>query len=175
MPDQEEMEISLAEARSKLFINRHALEIGLSEQPELFAQVSYMAALYASLRDQAKNNVSVVEAETASLIRQQFMDTGEKVTEAAIKEELAQHSATKKANKNYLSVKKEADIWQAMKDSYDQRGKMIRELVHLYISGYYQRQEIKGEQIQSQNSAADYARKRLSDVRKPLIPRGERD
>lgn len=167
----QEDEISLSEAKASIRINRHALDQGLTEQPELFERVSYMAVIYASQRDQAKNNLAVVEAETASLIRQEFVEAGEKVTEATIKEELAQHKATKKAARLYLDAKKEADIWQSLKDAYEQRGRALRELASLYLAGYYQRSAIKSEQYQSSEANASYARKRLAETRRPILTR----
>lgn len=115
-------------------IDKHDLDNALEQQPTLYLEASDLLGEVAGLRDHHKEKQSSRAAEIGIELR----DTGEYKSEASIKEAL-------EANDENYGMKVEVANWSkfttqcyGLKDAFDQRGRALRELTHLYISGYYQ-------------------------------------
>lgn len=123
--------------QSKLKIDKHSLDQALEEQAEIYYQISEEHALAISHRDEAYENIKLVDAELNSSLRREFEEEGKKVTESVVSSAVLQHNDHSSAVNNHLTCKLYADQLAALKDSFHQRSYMLRELVELYISGYY--------------------------------------
>lgn len=126
----------LALLRSKVQINRNALDTTVEEQPELFRQAAEEHVYAVSRRDAAKDNLLRVDAREALHLRDdKYKD--QKVTESRVNDEVLQSPAHLTAYSEYSSAKQEADEWSVLREAFEMRGKMLRELVGLYATGYF--------------------------------------
>lgn len=129
---------TIDELRSYLQIDRNTLDEEIESQASLFDQVAERAVMAISVRDEAKADMEITYAKCSDNARRAAIEAGEKITEAAVKEVASMSKAYLQAEKDYREAKQQADIWDALRSSFDQRGKMLRELAQLWIAGFYQ-------------------------------------
>jgi hypothetical protein len=122
------------ELKTKLKIDVDYLDRALIEQPSLFYTVADQFAMAVAERDAAKLELDEKMAELDQDIRAEAVSLGEKVTEASIQRRLATLPTIKDAERNLLEGKAKADEWQALKEAYQQRSFMLRELVALQLA-----------------------------------------
>lgn len=123
----------IKELTKALKIDREDLDGAVSEQPELYYHVSLEAARAASRRDQAKDQLKVVEADLNQQVRKELLDAGEKVTEKGLEHMVTAHQDRADAVADLLNAAREAEEWQALKESFQQRSYMLRELAALTV------------------------------------------
>jgi hypothetical protein len=153
----------MKELREKIKFDRDALDDAIEEQSGLFLEAADAHALAISDRDLAKSEMEQEFARACDRAR-----NGEKKTEAAIKEAAQMDKKYKAAEKRYLDAKLNADYSVSLRESFDMRGKMLREMAQLFIAGYYQASSVSGhirkevdDRVASSNRAAlNGARKR---------------
>lgn len=122
--------------RSKVRINRNALDTAVEEQPELFRQAAEGHVQAVNQRDGAKDNLLRIDAQIALELRDgKFKD--QKVTEGRINDEVLGDQRHLDAYADWAKKKTAADEWGALREAFDMRGKMLRELVGLYSTGYF--------------------------------------
>jgi hypothetical protein len=68
----------------------------------------------------------------------------------------------KRDKDNYSACEKEADLWGNLREAYQQRMRMLRELTTLYATSYFNVQSMGS----SQNFAVDSIRQRADEKRK---------
>lgn len=120
-----------------LAIDRDGLDDCLIKQPELFYHVSEQYTLAVGRRDAAKLELEKVEAEISQSIRENALKREEKVTEAGIAEKITIAPRVYTLRFDLLQLKGEVDKWLAMKEAYQQRSFMLRELVPIHLSQLY--------------------------------------
>ncbi len=130
------------ELKSFLRIDKSSLDDELVQQPMLLWRVSEAYVQAAAQRDSLKEALGVVDAELDGVVRNQFRD--EKVTEALIKGQIQTNTKHKKAQEAYLKAVQEAALLSALKDAFSQRSYMLRDLVQLHVTGYFQESSVKG-------------------------------
>lgn len=118
-------------------INEKALHTELIQQSDLFYRVSKNHAEAVSKRDTCKYVLDKLDSDLAIRMRKDAADTGEKMSERKIEEMVAVHPEHIATTENYLKYKCEADKWQALSKSLEQRADMLRELVGLHKTGYF--------------------------------------
>ena len=125
--------------RKCLRIDKNDLDNELIRQPELFYHASTSYALCVSQRDQAKLDLERAEAEADSKIRRAAVkdDKVKKITEAEIVARRAMAPEVREAQDSYLSARAAVERAAALRDAYQQRGYAVKDLVNLYVSGYY--------------------------------------
>lgn len=152
--------------RGKLRIDRLALDDGIEEHASLFYEISEEHALAMSRRDTAKAAMDEVYSISADQVRRDFSESKDKHTEAQIKEAVVLDPDYLAAIAQYQDRAKEAALLGAMKDSFEQRGRMLRELAQLYISGYFSITSVRGSEFSAKQAVADRARDLLNQGRK---------
>lgn len=148
-----------------LEIDRNGLDEAIERQAALYFRVAEQGALAQSKRDEAKINMDAAFAEACSKARVKAAKNGDKVTEAMIKESAETSTLYKEASQTYLSHKNDAEVLGALEKSFDQRGRMLRELAQLYISGYFQISgagAVRDRRAQDNREAMQAARERRS-------------
>lgn len=153
--------------RKKLVIDEHALEIALREHPQLVYDVGIELALAISNRDEAKQTLEELEAETAISLRREAELAEERVTDKSIESQVKFNRGVKEANAFFLEKKLEAAQWSVLKDSFDQRSYALSKLVDLYLANYYSNIEKTG--------AGDYKTAQAAKVKKELSARRNRE
>lgn len=156
---------TIEELKSYLRIDKHNLDKAIEEQAEMFYFVAEGSALAGSVRDQIKYELDTLISDTYLTTRLVAAEQGRKITETLLEQEVAQDKEVQKMKEKYLDVKAEAETWLALKESFAQRGYMLRELASLYVSGYFAEISVKstGNTEELQNQAR---RERMSARRK---------
>jgi len=125
------------EYQRALKIDKDELDRHLVEQPEIFYRISKKLADCISERDAAKENLAVIDAHLDVRLRREASEDGTKLTENSLRAAIQTHKEHLDEHDNYLGSIQEASEWAALKDAFQQRAYMLRELVALYIAGYY--------------------------------------
>lgn len=122
--------------KADLAIDKHALDEEIVRQPQLFSEISEQAVMSAAERDAAKENLKVVDAALWIDWRTKLKDG--KVTEKLLDHHVVTDPDHEKAFNTWLDAKTKADNAENLKDAFQQRSSMLRDLVSLYTSNYYQ-------------------------------------
>lgn len=128
---------SLPELKEGLEIDEHALEEACVSQPILFYHVLSMVADIKIERDKAKERLAEVEAEADARLRHEAEVREEKVREADIANQKTLDTAVKAATTRLREANANLIRLEALRDSYSQRGYVLRDLVQLHMTNYY--------------------------------------
>lgn len=145
--------IDIREFKGYLKIDKGALDNELMHQPELLFAVSEAYAEASAHRDAMKEALAMADAGLDARIREQFKAT----TEAQVKSKIQvdeQHAARFSA---YLTAKFEADQLAALKESFTQRGYMLRDLCQLHTTGYFESNAVRSD---ANSDAVAYKKRR---------------
>jgi len=133
----EDNSVNLSSCREFLAIERDNLDACLVEQPEVYYRVAQAFSIAVAERDAVKLDLEEARAELDIQFRKQAAEAEEKMTEASLQQKLRVAPKMQKLERDFLQVKAIADDWQALKESFQQRSFMLRELVALQISQRY--------------------------------------
>jgi len=117
-----------------LAIDRGDLDGCLTEQPETYYHVSQEFASAVAERDQTKLELEELQASLGQELRAIALREEEKLTETGLQQKLTAHPKIQDLQRVLLQKRKDADRWQALKESFSQRSFMLRELVALFIA-----------------------------------------
>jgi len=163
--DTKEFKSKMARFKSSLAIDKHSLDDQIEEQSALFFEVCEAFALAQSMRDEAKTALD----EQYAICADEYRRTLDKATEGAIKEAVAIDKEYLDAVANLQERQKQMAMIGAMRDAYESRGRMLRELAQLYISGYFTLSGVSGGQSSVRQARADSARAAMSERRRPRV------
>jgi len=139
-------EASLGNAwAEQLKIDRHALDAELVQQPQLFWQVSEAHVNAVSRRDAQKEIVERTRAGCSLAIRGRALEEGRKTTEGCIEAEMSMDQEVIDVTDAYLSMCAEADRLHALKEAFNQRAYVLRDLAGLFVAGYFSNSAVKGK------------------------------
>ena len=152
------MDQEMEEYHELLQIDRNALDENLVEQADIFHRISNEYALAVSRKDEANENLKQTDARLNLEIREQLESDGKKATEKVVESEVLNHKDHIDAANSYLEAKHRADSFAALKDAFQQRSYMLREVIELYISGYFVSESHKTDEASAQ--AVNYHKQR---------------
>lgn len=147
-----------------LKIDKHALDDEIERQPSLFFDVSEAYVAAAAKRDACKEELASIDAELDAVVRKRLEDNKERITEAAVKNGIQTHADHGPAFDTYMDAKQEADLLFALKEAFQQRGYMLRDLASLYVASYYEQSSVRGDS-KMDNAAYSQTRERLAAAR----------
>lgn len=127
----------LNELKDGLKIDVNNLDIELVDQPNRFFHAGQQYSLAVSRRDRKDTELDILKAVLDKEIREDADANGDKITEAQIKAAIQRDKEHRQLTKQYLDAKQEAEEWQSLRDSYQQRSYVLKDLVALHISGYF--------------------------------------
>jgi hypothetical protein len=156
------MEIN--ELKALLAINKNGLDEEISRQPMLFFDVAEACVDAMAERDAAKEELASADAELDGLVRTALNKSEDKVTEAMVRNSIQMHKKHVDAFDAYMGAKTKADMLLALKEAFGQRSYMLRDLVQLYVSSYYEQNSVQGTAAQDKIEY-NSTRKRLSVAR----------
>ena len=130
--------LDIEEYRAHLKIDRGRLDDMLVEQPVLFHDVSDAYALAVSQRDMAREDQKRVSARAVGAVREALSVEGIKPTVSLTDERLEQNESHIEARDRYKSAAMRADRLLALKEAFQQRSYMLKDLAGLYTASYYQ-------------------------------------
>jgi hypothetical protein len=154
-----------AELEAALRIDKTNLDEELIQHPEVFYRVADKVAYLVSQRDAAKQDLAEVEARVDAQIRHDLEVRGEKVTERMVDSEKVLHQQVIKAKKTLHALNDQLGQWQALKEAYQQRGYVLKDLVQLYISNYFG-SDVSSSAGQKRTTDAQAARVRMNEARR---------
>jgi hypothetical protein len=134
-------ETTLAELEQRLSIDEHALDDALTQQPDSFYRVAKNLALLISRRDAAKQLLAEEEARADREFRDVAAKNNDKTTEAELKNMIRLDADVRKAQKSFLDLSQSVGELSALKEAFQQRSYVLKDLVNLYISNYYSNQD----------------------------------
>jgi len=149
--------MNLEEAKKSLIIDKFKLDVECQSQPDTFWKISEECSNAISIRDALKEEKDVVWA--YEFIKQK--QSGEKVTDSMAKSLADTTKEYITAISEYLKAKEEADKWIAMKEAWQSRATMIRELCGLYVSGYFNEMSVKLDKTKLSTTEYENLRKKL--------------
>lgn len=147
------MTIDIAEFRRYLKIDKLALDDEVVQQPSLFYEVSSAQADAGAERDARKEELATIDADLDIRIRH-FV---EKATEGSIRNQIQAHQEHQTAFAEYLTAKERADKLTALKEAFQQRSYMLRDLVTLHNANYFEETSVRATASQDK---AVYTRQR---------------
>jgi hypothetical protein len=128
-----------AELRAGLLIDRNSLDEDMVRQPVLFQDVSERYVMAQSEAIGAKEKLAGVDATLAHTLRTKWNNSGEKYTETKLGDTVQSEPKHIVAYDYWSHLARRAAYLGALKESYDQRSKMLRELGQLFVVGYFSR------------------------------------
>ena len=155
----------IKELRDYLEIDKHSLDDEIVKQPSLFFQVSEALSEAVAERDACKEELATVDADLDGQIRHDMEVAGDRITEAQVKNGIQVHAKHGPAFDTYILAKTRADKLLAMKEAFQQRGYMLRDLASLYVANYYDSTSIQGTG-KSDRAAYNQQREHLAQARK---------
>ena len=135
------MALDLAEFRKYLVIDKHTLDDEIVRQPTLFEKVSDACVEAIAERDALKEELASVDAKLDGEIRAKL--SAEKATEGQIKSRIQVNNRHVVAMEHYLHAKQVADQFNVLKEAFEQRNFMLRKLVDLYTSNYFESSSVR--------------------------------
>ncbi len=145
--------IDINEFRNYLKIDKGSLDTELMHQPELLYQVSESYAEANAHRDAMKEALAMADAGLDARVREQFKAT----TEAQVKSKIQIDEQHASRFSLYLEAKFAADQLAALKESFTQRGYMLRDLCQLYTTGYFEANAVRSD---ANSDAVAYKKRR---------------
>ena len=136
VPDPRE---EFAELRSSIRIEKHQLDDECVRQPVLYQEISEAHVFANSERDSAKELLSSIDAKLAHEIRTAWNESGEKYSETKVGDAVQTRTEHVEAYNHWSALVRKAAYLGTLVASADQRGKMLRELGSLYVTGYFDR------------------------------------
>lgn len=158
------MPLDADEFRSYLKIDKNALDDAVIQQSMLYYQVSESYAQAAAERDSLKEALATTDAKLDGEVRKRLTKTDNKFTEGTVKSQIQIDPKHETAFKSYIESKERADILAALRDAFQTRAYMLRDLIQLHVTGFFQETSIKPD-VQSDNFAYSERRRKLSEAR----------
>lgn len=128
----------ISELQARLKIDESTLDAELQMQPAAYYEVSRALALAISKRDAAKQELQETEARVDRKIRLVIKEEGSKVTEKEIEARKTLNKDIKDAHARLLDLTYEVGKLSALKEAFSQRSYVLKDLVTLYVSEWYQ-------------------------------------
>ena len=120
--------------RGHLAIDQDDLDKCLMEQPEVYYVVAQAVANTTAERDKLKLELEELQAKLGLDLRDQATRRNEKLTEGGLEQKLAGMPKIQELQRSLLTKRQEAESWGVLKEAFQQRSFMLRELVALFIA-----------------------------------------
>lgn len=130
--------------KQQLLIDKNSLDKECVEFASIFDKVAEKVADAINIRDAAKEQISIIDAQISEAIRRDFESKGEKLTEARLSQLVLLDYRHLEVFNNWLRQKLDAEYWVAKKDAFSNKASMLKELCSLYIAGYFSDITVKG-------------------------------
>lgn len=151
--------ISIEQLEKGLLIDEHALDDELIRHPHLFYLVSKRLTLLVSRRDAKKQELAEVEARVDGDIRETAQKHKDKMTDTAVKQLVKLDDDVVKTTKELLELNRQVGVWTALKEAFQARSYVLKDLVNLYVANYYGSDGVSG----SRNALRDHAASRVRE------------
>lgn len=152
------------ELKTYLKIDKFRLDDEMIQQPELYHMVASDYAEVVAIRDAAKEELKSLHAELYAEKREELAGSSERVTEGMVTNAVLTDKKYLKSQRDLIDAEEQVGKMQALKDAFQQRSYMLRELASLYIAGYFGKDSVT--MTGDQNSVrAESSRRRMTEAR----------
>jgi hypothetical protein len=128
---------SVTQFRSRLRIDRADLDGCLMEQPELYYHVAEAHAFAVARRDRCKVDYEEAVAKHDDRIRSKAADEGERMTDTRTAHRIALVPEVQSLQRQWIESRAEVESLLALKEAFQQRSFMLRELVAWAVAHQY--------------------------------------
>lgn len=140
---------TFADLKASLEIDKSCLDDEVIRQPVLFYAISEQVTDAIAERDAAKEELALVDATLDAKYRSNMgRDSSKRVTETFIQNCVCSDNNHQKSLSIWLRAKLKADRLLALKEAFQQRSYMLRDLVSLYSANYYEVESLKPSKVQ---------------------------
>ena len=146
-----------------LKIDENDLDTECQQQATLFHQVSDELTFALSRRDEAKTMLTEIEAAVDLELRRKAR---EKPTDRAIAAMVRVDPRVMEAVRNQLKLAHEASRLSTLKESYQQRSYMLKEMPKLYLASYFGDISATGDSSQVKTVRASVVKSELNRMRR---------
>ena len=150
-------QVTIAEMRQHLAVDKNDLDTGFEQQPDLMFQVAEQCSLAIEDRDTCKLKLEQVVAKLDQQLREEAGDR--KITEAGIARELETMPKVIDLKKELSGLNLQVGLWQALRTSFEQRNDALNGLSRLHAANYFTRSSAKRTDDQYKERQADLARR----------------
>lgn len=154
------------ELREQLIIDKNNLNECVERQPQLHQEVGEKLSMLTSQRDGKNEELMRLDSMLANEIRDKAARSNQKMTVGEVNDAVMLHPKHTTLQDTYAALKAEADLWQVLRNSFEQRGKMLREEVSLFTTGYFQTGALRGSHGAVRDAEAARARDTLDEKRR---------
>ncbi len=167
-------DVELGFLERKLLIDKHQLDEELVHQAQTYNEIGSSAALAASQRDEAEDDMERVENELQLDLRREMDEAGTKYTEKSVNAQVAIHARIQKAKKRYREAVLRTKQLEHLRDAFKQRGYALSDLAELFQSGYYVRNSVSVSRNTVDDRDIDDIKKKMAAGRGDFTRRKER-
>lgn len=128
---------TLEELETGLRIDEHALDDALVNHPDMFYRVSKQLAMLVSQRDAKKQELAEEEAKADGDIRETALKHKDKTTDTAVKQLIRLDKDVVRVSRELIDLNRQVGSWTALKEAFQARSYVLKDLVSLYIANYY--------------------------------------
>lgn len=168
--EDDEITSFLSEHEGNLAVDENALDEALQGQVFSFYEVSKRLSLQISRRDAAKQHLQTVESRVDRRIRKRIAEGTDKadkrLTEKGVESERNTHVDVVEARDLLLRLNHGVGVLTALKDAFQQRSYVLKELAQLFIANYYGDASLGASDRQVTEHKANIARRQMSEERK---------
>lgn len=150
--------MKIDEFKKYLEINKHNLDQEIMQHPSLLFKISEAYIATVAERDALKERLAATDADLDVEIREKL--EGEKYTEAVVKNLVQIHERHVEAWAEYSATKKQADVLGVLREAFVTRGHMLRDLVQLHTTQYWENTSVTGADPEHRR-----VRQRLAEAR----------
>jgi len=152
----EEDEAEYKHYRSKLRIQKTNLDTHFEQHPELFHEISEKCRVLQSQRDLLLFRIKRYESRFYTKTK---ANTTGRVTKEELSAKIMNEPHWRAMQDDLKELQHHLAKWQTLKESFNQRSQMLRELGRIYVAGYFSDIVIKGS-----NDLTDetYAQRRVA-------------
>lgn len=127
-------EVALARYKALMKLDRSELDSAAEEQAQLYMEVSEKHVDAVSVRDKAKSDLALIDAELAIAVRRNHE---RKQSEGAVYDEVITNPKHRAAAADYERKRHIAEKWGALCGDFEMRSKMIQQLTQQFSTGYF--------------------------------------
>lgn len=149
-----------------LVLDKDELDDANLQQPQLYYEVADKVSRYTELRDKKKKEYDDAVVAADRRIRAQMAKTDNKTTETQIKNMISDDKEVSQAASDLLGAKAVLDKWTALKESYEQRARSLKNLTELYNGNYFTVSTGSASRREISERGADEARVAMARKRK---------
>jgi hypothetical protein len=157
---------SIEELKERLEPDRNSLDDELIQQPSLYFMVGEMLVTAISIRDAAKENLERIDAELAERIRADWTKKKIRWSETKVGDQVLMEEEHIEAKREHNGASLYVGRLQSLQASFDQKGRNLRDLVNLFIAGYFDNASAKGGKKVRDSALASTGRQSMNAARK---------